>query len=182
MKWLELDNHNFYQAFDDKQKIIRGYWLVKQKINLEELPLLFKEQFKKFDKIKSTEIQFELKKVYLDEIEGTSHKDYGDMELITAYIRLKRADTYIMGDMVTKRKYDNLLRKNLREKDNYVILSQNKNGKYFVDGNGNHRIILYKMMMYSEIATKLKEHKINNTETSINAIKEKYWLIAKIKK
>ena len=182
MKWLELDNHNFYQAFDDKQKIIRGYWLVKQKINLEELPIFFNEQFKKFDKIKNTEIQYEEKKVYLDEIEGTSHNDYGNMELITAYIRLKRADTYIIKDMVSKRKYDNMLRKSIMEQENPVILSQNENGTYFVNGNGNHRIILYKMMMYSEIAAKLEEHKINNTKTSINAIKKKYWLIAKIKK
>lgn len=185
MKWLEMDNNNFYQPFDDKQKVIRGYWLIKQKINLEKLPEIFNEQFKKFDRRESDKEVYEQRKVYLDEIVGTSHNDYGGMKIIQAYIRLKRADMYILDNMVSKIKYNKMLRKNIVEQEIPVILSQNEDGTYFVDGNGNHRIILYKMMMYSEIATmsqKSTESLFYNNSISINDIKKKYWLIASIKK
>ncbi|MBK5253357.1 MAG: hypothetical protein JJE03_02610 [Peptostreptococcaceae bacterium] len=62
-----------------------------------------------------------------------------------------------------------------------IKLSRLENGKYFVDGNGNHRVILYKMMMLAEIAKTDSHINLNNYSMNfrrIEKIRKKYWLNA----
>lgn len=185
MKWSELDNKDFYQPLDENKKTIRGYWLIKQKIDLENIPVLFKQEFTLFPRINSNNFVIDEKKIYLSDIAGTSHSDYGNMTIIKSYMNLKRADSYIEAGEVTKQKYARMLRMPVNEQPAEIILVENRDGTYFVEGNGNHRIILYKMMLLSEIA--LKHPNYINGDVNLNSklfkdIKKKYWLNAKVKK
>lgn len=183
MKWSELNYNDFHIPFDENQRAIRGFWLIKQGIDLENLPIIFNEQFRRFERLKCNE--YEERKVYLKDIIGTSHPDYGDMEIIKSYMRIKRARNYIIDDLVTKTKYNKMLRKAINEQDEPVILSENKDGTYFVDGNGNHRIIFYKMMLLSEIALNYKyafDEDFNFNRELFKDITKKYWINANIKK
>lgn len=183
MKWSELNYNDFYIPFDENQRAIRGFWLTTQGIDLENLPIIFKEYFKYFERLDS--IDYENKKVYLNDIIGTSYRDYGDTEIIKAYMKIKRAKNYITDGMVTKLKYSRMLRKDIVEQETPIILAENPDGTYFVDGNGNHRIIFYKMMMLSEIALQYPyayEQNFNFNRELFKDIKKKYWLNAKVKK
>ncbi len=183
MKWSEFNYNDFYIPFDENQRAIRGFWLVEQKINLENLPMIFKEPFGLFESQKFIKTSFEERKVYLNDIIGTSHHDYGDMEIIQSYMRLKRASEYIIDGLVTKSKYNRMLRKPIREQDVPVALTQNEDGTYFVDGNGNHRVILYKMMLLSEISLKhsyVFDKNFNFNRELFKDVKRKYWINAKV--
>lgn len=63
-----------------------------------------------------------------------------------------------------------------------IILSQNCDVKYYVDGNGNHRVILYKIMMLSEIANKYPyacSDDYDLTFEGFEDVQKKYWLNAR---
>lgn len=185
MKWSDLTYNDYYIPFDENQRAIRGYWLTTQNINLENLPKIFNEPFKYFEKVKYDDYDLVEKKVYLNDIIGTSYIDYGNMEIIKSYMKIKRACSYITKGLVTKSKYDKMLRKPVTEQLCPIRLSENKDGTFFVDGNGNHRVIFYKMMMFSEIALKYSNYSedISNYNRKLfMSIKKKYWINAYVKK
>lgn len=185
LKWSELTYNDFYNPWNENEKAVRGYWLIKQGIDLENLPTIFNDKFIYFEKLQCDNYEFEERKVYLNDIIGTSHRDYGNMEIIKAYMKIKRAKEYIMNDSVTKIKYNKMLKKAVTEQDVPIILSENKDGTYFVDGNGNHRIVFYKMMLFSEIALEYSLARDKNFDFNrelFKDIKQKYWLNAKIKR
>ena len=59
------------------------------------------------------------------------------------------------------------------------------NGNYFVDGNGNHRIILFKLMMLAEIIDTYPYASDDIYDWSLTTlfsnIRKKYWLNAKVR-
>ena len=184
MQWSEIKDDDFYIPFDENKKTILGFWLIKQGLSLENIPTIFNENFGHFEKSNYPNPKLQERKVYLNEIIGTSHKDYGNMPLIRAYARLKRAPNYILNDDITKIKYTKLLKKAVKNQSVPIVLSQNADGSYYVDDNGNHRIIFYKMMLLSEIV--LKYNYVLNNEYVINRnsfkdICNKYWLNAYVK-
>lgn len=76
-----------------------------------------------------------------------------------------------------------MLKKPIHEQELPIILSQLNNGKYIVDGNGNHRVILYKIMMLSEIASKYPYANDENYDLecmTFNDVRKKYWLNAMV--
>jgi len=186
LKWSALKySSDFYNPFDENQRAIRGFWLTTQGIDLENLPIIFNEQFKFYEKPCHDNYYLEDRKVYLNDIVGTSYKDYGNMKIIESYMKIKRADIYIAEGVVTKKNYDNMLRKPANKQDLPVILSENQEGTYFIDGNGNHRVIFYKMMMLSEIAlnsTYACDKSFNFNRELFKEIKKKYWLNVRVKK
>lgn len=65
-----------------------------------------------------------------------------------------------------------------------IELSENEDGTFYVEGNGNHRVIFYKMMMLSEIALNYQlafEKNFNFKRELFKDIKKKYWLNAHVK-
>jgi len=184
LQWSKMKNDNFYEPFDEKRKAILGFWLVKQGIDLDNIPPIFNECFSYFKKSECNNKKFQERKVFLNNITGTSHQDYGNMEIIKSFIRLKRAQFYILNDSVTKIKYTKLLKKTVKEQTVPIYLSQNADGSYYVDGQGNHRVIFYKMMLLSEIVSK-NNYILNQGYTlNINSFQDickKYWLNAYIK-
>ena len=184
MKWSEVSyGDSFYIPFDENQRAIRGFWLTTLGIDLNSLPeIFFNEQFSFYEGQKP--VSYSEEKVCLPSIVGTSYKDYGGSAIIESYLKIKRACHYINDGLVTRGKYFHSLKKQIADQQIPVILSRNQDGTYFVDGNGNHRIILYKMMMYAEIGIKYPNAYIhrpdfNNCKTLSN-ITNKYWLNARV--
>lgn len=181
MKWSDLTYSNFYIPFDENQKAIRGFWLTTLGINLEEIPTILHERFLYYESTQKNKNTVQAQKILLSDIEGTSHSDYGGMEIIESYMRIKRANSYITDGRVTRNKYFHMLKKPAYDQVDTVILSRLNNGKYYVDGNGNHRIVLYKIMMLAEIASTYpyacsEDYDFSNLKFS--DIGKKYWLNA----
>jgi hypothetical protein len=106
------------------------------------------------------------------------------MEIIFSYMKIKRASMYIQDGRVTKNKYFYMLKKPVNKQNVPVVLSRNSQGSYFVDGNGNHRIILYKIMLLTEIANKnpcvySEDYDLNYR--GFEDIRKKYWINAKVR-
>lgn len=184
LQWSKIENNNYYIPFDENRKAILGFWLLKQGLDLENIPTIFNEHFFYFEKSKFNNVKLQERKVFLNNIIGTSHKDYGDMEIIKSFIRLKRATSYIINDDVTRIKYSKLLKMPVEKQPIPIYLSQSAKDCYYVDGQGNHRVIFYKMMLLSEIASKYKY--VLNQGYAFNKdlfkdICKKYWLNAYIK-
>ena len=181
LKWSDLTYSNFDIPFDENQKAIRGFLLTSLGINLEEIPTIFHEPFRYYESIQKNNNTVQTQKVLLSDIEGTSHSDYGGMEIIESYMRIKRANFYITDGRVTRNKYFHMLKKPAYDQVDTVILSRLNNGKYYVDGNGNHRIVLYKIMMLAEIASAYPYACSDDYDFSYWAfsdIRKKYWLNA----
>lgn len=184
MKWSEFTYSDFYIPYDENQKAIRGFWLTTMGINLEEIPMIFHEPFYYYESNRTQKDSLKAQKVLLSEIVGTSYSDYGGMEIIESYMRIKRAPSYITDGRVTRNKYFYMLKKPVFAQSAPVILSRLDDGKYFIDCNGNHRIILFKIMMLAEILSALPYVSTNNYNWSymdFNEIRKKYWLNAMVR-
>lgn len=103
MRWSEMKAENFYIPYDENQRAVRGFFLRALNLDLNNIPYIFWEPFTKFERIPyshSTE-----QKIYVRDIIGTVHEDYGDLPLIQAYMRLKRGDKWLLQGEVTRGKY-----------------------------------------------------------------------------
>lgn len=152
MRWSEMKTENFYMPYDENQRVIRGFFLRTLNLDLNNIPYIFWEPFTKFERIPyshSTE-----RKIYVRDIIGTVHEDYGGLPLIQAYMRLKRGDKWILQGEVTRGKYFCHLKKSTAQQMTPICVSPAGNGKYFLNSNGNHRTILYKLMMMGDIRKK----------------------------
>lgn len=185
LKWSDYtySNSDFYIPYDENQRAIRGYLLTTFGVNLERIPAILHEPFFYFMNSRTCKDTLCAQKVSLSDIVGTTHQDYGDLMIIEAYMRLKRASFHIKDGSVTRNKYWHMLKKPIYQQELPIILSRLDNGKYIVDGNGNHRVILYKIMMLSEIASKYPYS--NDDDYDLECIKfhdirKKYWLNAMI--
>ena len=183
MKWSDY-NSDFYIPYDENQRAIRGSWLTTLGINLEKIPMIFHEPFHYYESNGTHKDVLIARKVMLSEIVGTSNSDYGGTKIIESFIRIKRASSYIANGCVTRNKYFYILKKPVYKQINPIILSYLDDGKYFVDGNGNHRIILYKIMMLAEIADVhpyVSAEDYNCSSMVFNNIRKKYWLNAMVR-
>ena len=181
MKWSDYSYDDFYIPYDENQRAIRGFLLTTLKIDLNDIPIVFHEYFNYIDG-SMNRISYSAEKVYLSSIIGSSYKDYSDMRIIDSYMRIKRAAKYIQQGVVTKGKFFYMLKKPCKDQLCPVLLSCNSDhSQYWVDGNGNHRIILYKIMMLSEIAEQCKllfDGRYDPSYMRFDDIAKKYWLNA----
>jgi hypothetical protein len=176
MRWSEIE-YDFYKTFDENEKVKKGFLLSRLGVDLEDIPDIFFGVIKYCD-----ENQLEVSagregRVYLKDVVGSFHSDYSNVEWIQAFQRLKRASHYIEYNFVTLGKY-------LRELKLPIIKQKcpetpigfiEKNDGYYIYGNGNHRVIMYKMMYMAEISKA-------NTLSDIKKTNNKYWLNAKVYK
>ena len=185
LKWSDYtySDSDFYIPYDENQKAIRGYLLTTLGINLERIPAILHEPFFYYKNNRTYKDTHCAQKVSLSDIVGTTHQDYGDLKIIEAYMRLKRAPYHISEEHVTRNKYFHMLKKPVHNQKLPIKLSRLENGKCIIDGNGNHRIILYKIMMLSEIASKYPYANDDDYDLGcriFNDIRKKYWLNALI--
>lgn len=182
-KWAELAiEDDYYIPFTANRKAILSFFLCSQEIDLEKLPYNFFQPFHYFKSLKGEKYDTKVEKVYLCDIVGTSYLDYSnDNGIIYSFLHLKRAERYILSGDTKRTKYFYHLK---RINDNMIQLSQASDGKYYVDGNGNHRVIMYKMMMLSEIAKEypyVYEEDYDLDFCGFTDITHKYWLYAEVK-
>jgi hypothetical protein len=186
LKWSDLtySDSDFYIPYDENQKAIRGFWLTTLRIDLEKIPTIFHEPFRYYESNRTHNDTLKAQKVLLSDIVGTSYSDYGGMEIIESYMRIKRAHIYIKDGCVTRNKYFYMLKKPVCKQDVPVVLSHLENGKYYIDCSGNHRIILYKIMMLAEIAASYPYAGADYYDLNyrgFNDIRKKYWLNAVVR-
>lgn len=182
MKWSEMSYSDYYIPFDENQRAIRGFFLTTLHVDLEAIPYIFNQPFEYFNSSLHSFSKYYPKKVFLCDIAGTSYKDYGGMSVIQSFMRIKRGGKYILNGAVTRGKYFYMLKRPIFEQRCPIALSYDaETGKYWVDGNGNHRVIFYKMMMLSEIAEKYKWPRTEGFDFSyacFQDITKRYWLNA----
>ena len=179
MKWSEMETENFYIPYDENQRAVRGFFLRSLKLDLNNIPFIFWEPFTKFERVPYSYSSEQ--KIYVRDIIGTVHGDYGGLPLIQAYMRLKRGDKWILLGEVTRGKYFYNLKRPTVQQLTPICVSPVGNGKYFVTNNGNHRTILYKLMMMAEIYEK-KHYYIGEDNyldyRYFQDVSNKYWLNA----
>lgn len=181
-KWSEISYNGVYAHSDESRQAVLGYFLVSLGIDLEKLPHNLFEPYSYFPpSVKKTK-EYTLKKVYVRDIVGTSRKEYAeDNQVLLSFMKLKRIKDYILNGQVTKNKYLWMM-KHMEQKCP-VILSRNLDNTFYVNGNGNHRVLSYKIMMLAEIAQNYKwvyEDDYDMTFNGFDDITKKYWLYAHI--
>lgn len=184
MKWSEILCKGIHRPADENIRAILGYLLITLGIDLENIPRIMFEkhdQYKRVPKNLGQEERWELRRVYISDIVGTTYDGYGKKSVIESFLELKRAPLYIKQNRVTRGKYHYMMK---RMQSIPVRLTQlPSSGKYVITHNGNHRIILYKLMMLSEIA-QTYEWSCSDTYDldylGFDDIRKKYWVLAEV--
>ena len=184
MKWSDFTYDDFYIPYDENQRAIRGFLLTTLGVDLNNIPTILQERFEYIPEDRAEKNLIE-KKVILSDIIGSSYHDYSDMSIIESFMRIKRGDAYIQQGAVTRGKYFHMLKQHCAQQRSPIILSENKESNYYwVDGNGNHRVVMYKIMMLAEIASKYEWARSESYDISFKGfedIRRKYWLRAYVR-
>lgn len=180
MKWSEINCGTWrHSPYDENEQTVRGSLLVSFGVDLEEVPDIFFEECKYYNKKGRTYNEYNLEKVFVEKIIGSSYDMYSNIPWIETFQKIKRANDYILSGCVTKKIYLKQMKKPPICEFDAIKLSKNEKS-YFVDGNGNNRVTLYKMMYYSEIS---KYGEVQN-DWSIKGRKttnNNYWLYALVR-
>lgn len=159
-------------AMDENKYVCRGYILRALGFDLENLPEALLEPCLYVESPKREEMYPIYRKVHVRDIVGTSYEDYGGDSWLAAYLKVKRLDYYIENGCLTKGKYMRLMKQfDLKHDRLMVHLSLTSEG-LVVDGNGNHRVSVYKMMYLADI--------LNGDRNAAEKAHRLYWLHAKI--
>ena len=104
-----------------------------------------------------------------------------DNQVLYSFMKLKRITDRILCGKLTPNKYFHMMKNPYQSPP--IILSRNNDGTYYVDGNGNHRVLSYKIMMLAEIASKYDLVYSDDYDLSYKGftdVTKKYWLYARI--
>ncbi len=174
-KWDDLPE-DFYQIDSLEDNKNRLEFLKSLGIDPNNIPDRMYENFIFLDErsvlINKNNSKYET--VYIKDVIGTTHQDYGNLPLIKSFKRLKRAaDRCAYLKKHTPMVYHRQLHKEPKDQwtHNLPIGFIKIGDKYFIHGNGNHRTIIYKIMYLAELdkAEEIKE---------IEKIKKKYYIKA----
>lgn len=181
-KWSEISYEGIYNKSDYNRQVVLGYFLITLGINLEKLPLNLFESYIHYPTKRNFDKEMQLQKIYVKDIVGTSRQEYAeDNQVLFSFMKLKRITDYIKQGSVTPNKYFHHLKK--RTQKSPIILSRNSDDTFFVDGNGNHRVLTYKIMMLSAIAQKYNwvyDDSYNLSFKGFDDITKNYWLYAMV--
>lgn len=181
--WPDIINKTDH-LFDDLHKqTIFGYFLISLGIDLTKLPNNFFEPYSYFPRQrKDCSSHSVTQKVYLKDIVGSSYREYTTGNtVLSSFLHLRRITAYIQKNCVTRGKY--LWQLKRRSLSAGIVLSKNPDGTYFVDGNGNHRVLAYKMIMLAEIAQNYPWVYCDSYDVAYKGfdnISRKYWLYATV--
>ena len=97
MKWSEIPCQGVHRPADENIRAILGYLLTTLGIDLENIPRIMFEKHDQYKKVPRNGINatWEVRKVYLSDIVGTSYEGYGGKGVIESFLELKRAVLYI---------------------------------------------------------------------------------------
>ena len=184
MRWADMSTGNFYLTFDERQRVIRGFWLTTLNVDLENLPRILFEPFEFKKDNGSKAYKYSPERVQLDDIVGTTYNAYGGIGILDAFLCIPRAPYYISNFRVTRGKYFYMLKKPVYEQHCPIKLLKDRAGHYWVAENGNHRVILYKMMMLAEISEQYAWTREDSYDINLRLhqeIRKKYWLNALVR-
>ena len=178
MKWEEIFNNFTNHSYShEKEKTIRGFWLCTElDLDLENLPieLTFQPCLYYESNGKKWEEDYCLQKIHVRDIAGTTYKEYSGGTWLDAYCQLHRADYYIEKNLATYNKYFCQLKKKQYSFNWYIRLTKTKDGYYYIDGNGNHRVTMYKLLYFAnEYHRKMRSYDVYNPES--------FWLYAYVR-
>lgn len=172
MKWSELSYGNdFYIPYTENQRAVRGYFLHTLGIDLENIPEEYFEPCTLYNSEGHTFSQYSEQKVFVQNVLGSSYSGYAGDTWIMAFLKIKRAPKYIEMGEVTPSKYFWMLKQPAYKQNAPIKLTQTKDG-FYIDGNGNHRITMYKMMYYAALS-KSAPFKLRNLNY--------YWFYANVR-
>ena len=181
-RWSEISYNGVYVHSDESRQAVLGCFLVSLGIDLEHLPFNFFEPYGYYPSSINDQSDYTIEKVFVRDIVGTSRQDYAeDDQVLFSFMKLKRIKEYILNGSVTRNKYFRMLKQ--REQKCPIMLSRNSDNSFYVNGNGNHRFITYKIMMLADIAGKYEWVYDDDYDLSFNDFNEvtkKYWLYAHI--
>ena len=185
-KWSELSYDNHIVRSDESRQAVLGAFLVSLGIDLERLPNNLFEPYGYFQTSQkdynSINRSAPFEKIYLQDIVGTSYEMYAeDNQVLYSFMKLKRITDRILCGKLTPNKYFHMMKKPYQTPT--IVLSRNTDGTYYVDGNGNHRVLSYKIMMLAEIASKydwVYSDDYGLTYKGFTDVTKKYWLYARI--
>ena len=181
-KWSEISYNGVYTHSDESRQAVLGCFLVSLGIDLERLPHNLFEPYDFFPPSLLNTTEYALKKVCVRDIVGTSRREYAeDNQVLFSFMKLKRIKDYILNGQVTRNKYLWMMKQ--KEQNCPIILSRNLDNTFYVNGNGNHRVLSYKIMMLAEIAQKYNwvyEEDYDLSFQGFDEIAKKYWLYAHI--
>lgn len=182
MKWSEISYKGVYAHSDENRQAVLGCFLVSLGIDLEKLPRNLFEPYEYYPSAIKHTTDYSVEKVCVQDIVGTSRQEYAeDNQVLFSFMKLKRIKDYIMNGSVTRNKYLWMLKQ--KEQQCPIILSKNRDNSFYVDGNGNHRVLTYKIMMLAEIAQKYEWIYHDDYDLSykgFHKISKKYWLYARV--
>ncbi len=182
MKWSEISYKGVYAHSDENRQAVLGCFLVSLDIDLERLPRNLFEPYEYYLASNKHTTDYSVEKVCVQDIVGTSRQEYAeDNQVLFSFMKLKRIKDYIMNGSVTRNKYLWMLKQ--KEQQCPIILSKNHDDSFYVDENGNHRVLAYKIMMLAEIAQKYEWIYHDDYYLSYKGfekISKKYWLYARV--
>ena len=183
-KWSEISYDGTYAHSDENRQAVLGYFLVSLGIDLERLPRYLFEPYTYYPSSTKRITAYTVEKVYVQDIVGTSRQEYAeDNQVLFSFMKLKRIKEYIMNGSVTRNKYLWMLKQ--KEQKYPIILSKSSDNSFYVDGNGNHRVLAYKIMMLAEIAHKYEwvyDDDYDLFFKGFDEISKKYWIYARVLK
>lgn len=181
-KWSEISYDGVYVHSDESRQAVLGYFLVSLGIDLERLPRNLFEPYGYFPSAMKNIKDYTVEKVFVKDIVGTSRQEYvEDNQVLFSFMKLKRIKDYILNGNVTKNKYFWMLKR--KEQECPIMLSHTPDNTFYVDGNGNHRVLAYKIMMLAEIANKYEwayDDYYDLSFKGFDEITKNYWLYAQI--
>lgn len=183
VKWSEIKCEGLHRGIDENLRAVLGYLLTTLGIDLENIPRILFEKHEQYKLIprNGINVKWELRKVYLSDIVGTSYQGYGGKSVLESFLVLKRAPLYIKQNCVTRGKYHHMMKRVMSIPIRLTELPCG--GKYVVTHNGNHRVILYKLMMLAEIAQNYEWSCSDTYDLSYFGfcdIRKKYWMMAEV--
>ena len=173
MKWSDVKCDSWvHSPFDENERAIKGFALASWGMDLENIPDKCFDKCARYYPEGRQFSGYRQEKIYVSDIIGSSYDMYSNISWIEAFQKIKRASGYILRGDTTIGKYQWQLKKSCVNQWNDIKLTRTNTG-LFVDGNGNHRIIIYKMMLFSESAM--------CSAYEANSINNRYWLNAMVK-
>lgn len=153
MKWSDITcPDRTYGPFNENEKAVRGFFLHSIGVDLENIPdELFEPCLLLNHKPKNVTAEYEAK-IHISNIVGTTHSCYGGKTWVDALLQQHKALHHITQGHVTKNKYFHMLKQHVSNPHSSVHLIKTKDGSYYINKNGNHRITFYKLMYLADIA------------------------------
>lgn len=173
-RWCDIPE-DFYHKDNYEDNLHRVGFLKNIGININNIPESMCENFLWLDEysLLINKKNGKSGKVCIKDVIGTTHQDYGNIPLIKAFKRLKR-NAFWCDKMIrlTSIPYQVQLRRSINGNSGLAIRLIKIGDKYYINEQGNHRLITYKILYLAEMkrAKSITQQEIINDKYLIQTI------------